>query len=58
MTTKPRCPSPCTDKGVYVSFYALSLWQQYDLYGVANHVQCSSRAAARMWMYETKVTAR
>jgi len=34
------------------------LWQQHDLYGVANWVEWSPRADERVWMYEAKVVAR
>ncbi|MBI3637013.1 MAG: hypothetical protein HY216_12515 [Candidatus Rokubacteria bacterium] len=34
------------------------LWQQHDLYGVANHVEWSPRADEKVWMYEAKVTPR
>ncbi|MGH6693329.1 MAG: ABC transporter permease subunit, partial [Gammaproteobacteria bacterium] len=34
------------------------LWQQHDLYGVANHVDWSPRADEKVWMYEAKVTGR
>jgi len=31
------------------------LWQQHDLYGVANHIEWSPRADEKVWMYEAKV---
>ena len=34
------------------------LWQQHDLYGVANHVDWTPRADEKVWMYEAKVTPR
>ena len=34
------------------------LWQQHDLYGVANHVEWTPRADEKVWMYEAKVVAR
>jgi peptide/nickel transport system substrate-binding protein len=34
------------------------LWQQHDLYGVANHVEWTPRADEKVWMYEAKVTPR
>ena len=34
------------------------LWQQHDLYGVANHVDWSPRADEKVWMYDAKVTPR
>jgi peptide/nickel transport system substrate-binding protein len=34
------------------------LWQQHDLYGVANHIEWSPRADEKVWMYEAKVVAR
>jgi peptide/nickel transport system substrate-binding protein len=34
------------------------LWQQHDLYGVANHVDWTPRADEKVWMYEAKVTLR
>jgi peptide/nickel transport system substrate-binding protein len=34
------------------------LWQQHDLYGVANHVEWMPRADEKVWMYETKIVAR
>jgi len=34
------------------------LWQQHDLYGVANHVEWSPRADEKVWMYEAKIVAR
>jgi peptide/nickel transport system substrate-binding protein len=34
------------------------LWQQHDLYGVANHVDWTPRADEKVWMYEARVTAR
>ena len=34
------------------------LWQQHDLYGVANHVDWTPRADEKMWMYEAKVVAK
>ena len=34
------------------------LWQQHDLYGVANSVEWSPRADEKVWMYDAKVTPR
>jgi peptide/nickel transport system substrate-binding protein len=34
------------------------LWQQHDLYGVANHVEWSPRADEKVWMYEARVIGR
>ncbi len=34
------------------------LWQQHDLYGVANWIEWSPRADEKVWMYEAKVVAR
>jgi peptide/nickel transport system substrate-binding protein len=34
------------------------LWQQHDLYGVANHIDWSPRADEKVWMYEAKIVAR
>jgi len=34
------------------------LWQQHDLYGVANQVEWTPRADEKVWMYEAKVVAR
>ena len=34
------------------------LWQQHDLYGVANHIDWSPRADEKVWMYDAKVIAR
>jgi peptide/nickel transport system substrate-binding protein len=34
------------------------LWQQHDLYGVANYVEWTPRPDEKMWMYEAKVTPR
>ncbi len=34
------------------------LWQQHDLYGVANTVEWTPRADEKVWMYEAKVVAR
>ncbi|HET8576398.1 MAG TPA: ABC transporter substrate-binding protein [Methylomirabilota bacterium] len=34
------------------------LWQQHDLYGVANWIDWSPRADEKVWMYEAKVVAR
>jgi peptide/nickel transport system substrate-binding protein len=34
------------------------LWQQHDLYGVANHVEWTPRADEKVWMYDAKVVAR
>jgi peptide/nickel transport system substrate-binding protein len=34
------------------------LWQQHDLYGVAQSVEWTPRADEKVWMYETKVMAR
>lgn len=34
------------------------LWQQHDLYGVANTVEWTPRADETVWMYEAKVVAR
>jgi len=34
------------------------LWQQHDLYGVANHVEWTPRADEKVWMYDAKVTPR
>jgi peptide/nickel transport system substrate-binding protein len=34
------------------------LWQQHDLYGVANWIEWSPRADEKVWMYEAKVVPR
>ncbi|HXH82013.1 MAG TPA: ABC transporter substrate-binding protein [Candidatus Tectomicrobia bacterium] len=34
------------------------LWQQHDLYGVANHVEWTPRADEKVWMYDAKIVAR
>jgi len=34
------------------------LWQQHDLYGVANWIEWTPRADEKVWMYETKIIAR
>jgi peptide/nickel transport system substrate-binding protein len=34
------------------------LWQQHDLYGVANWIEWAPRADEKVWMYEAKVLAR
>jgi peptide/nickel transport system substrate-binding protein len=34
------------------------LWQQHDLYGVAQSVEWSPRADEKVWMYEAKIVAR
>jgi peptide/nickel transport system substrate-binding protein len=34
------------------------LWQQHDLYGVANHIEWTPRADEKVWMYEAKIVAR
>jgi peptide/nickel transport system substrate-binding protein len=34
------------------------LWQQHDLYGVAQHVEWTPRADEKVWMYEAKIVAR
>ena len=34
------------------------LWQQHDLYGVANWIEWAPRADEKVWMYEAKVVAR
>src|SRR5688572_6510753 len=34
------------------------LWQQHDLYGVAQHIEWSPRADEKMWMYDAKVIAK
>ena len=34
------------------------LWQQHDLYGVANHIDCSPRADEKVWMYDAKFVSR
>ncbi len=34
------------------------LWQQHDLYGVANWIEWAPRADEKIWMYEAKVVAR
>ncbi|HEX3179487.1 MAG TPA: ABC transporter substrate-binding protein [Methylomirabilota bacterium] len=34
------------------------LWQQHDLYGVAQHVEWTPRADEKVWMYDAKVTPR
>ena len=34
------------------------LWQQHDLYGVANWIEWSPRADEKVWMYEAKIIAR
>jgi peptide/nickel transport system substrate-binding protein len=31
------------------------LWQQHDLYGVANWIEWTPRADERIWMYEAKL---
>jgi peptide/nickel transport system substrate-binding protein len=31
------------------------LWQQHDLYGVANWIEWTPRADERVWMYEAKL---
>jgi peptide/nickel transport system substrate-binding protein len=34
------------------------LWQQHDLYGVAQTVEWTPRADEKVWMYDAKITAR
>jgi peptide/nickel transport system substrate-binding protein len=34
------------------------LWQQHDLYGVANRIERSPWADEKVWMYEAKVGQR
>src|SRR5262249_15716804 len=34
------------------------LWQQHDLYGVANTVEGTARADEKVWMYDAKIVAR
>ena len=34
------------------------LWQQHDLYGVANHVDWSPRPDEKVWMYDARSVAR
>ena len=34
------------------------LWQQHDLYGVAQTIEWTPRADEKMWMYDAKVVAR
>jgi peptide/nickel transport system substrate-binding protein len=34
------------------------LWQQHDLYGVANWIEWTPRADEKVWMYEAKITPR
>ena len=34
------------------------LWQQHDLYGVAQTIEWSPRADEKMWMYDAKVVAK
>jgi peptide/nickel transport system substrate-binding protein len=34
------------------------LWQQHDLYGVANWIEWTPRADEKMWMYEAKIVPR
>src|SRR5499426_2736506 len=34
------------------------LWQQHDLYGVANQIEWTPRADEKVWMYEAKVVAK
>jgi peptide/nickel transport system substrate-binding protein len=34
------------------------LWQQHDLYGVANHVEWTPRVDEKVWLYDAKVVAR
>ena len=34
------------------------LWQQHDLYGVANWIDWTPRADEKVWMYEAKVVPR
>ncbi|OLB99838.1 MAG: hypothetical protein AUH30_04030 [Candidatus Rokubacteria bacterium 13_1_40CM_68_15] len=34
------------------------LWQQHDLYGVANTVEWTPRADEKVWMYDAKIVAR
>ena len=36
----------------------LFLWQQHDLYGVAQTVEWTPRADEKVWMYDAKVVAR
>jgi peptide/nickel transport system substrate-binding protein len=34
------------------------LWQQHDLYGVAQHIEWTPRADEKVWMYDAKFVAR
>ena len=34
------------------------LWQQHDLYGVAQHVEWTPRADEKVWMYDARIVAR
>jgi peptide/nickel transport system substrate-binding protein len=34
------------------------LWQQHDLYGVAQHIEWTPRADEKVWMYDAKIVAR
>ena len=34
------------------------LWQQHDLYGVAQSIEWTPRADEKVWMYDAKVVAR
>ena len=34
------------------------LWQQHDLYGVANWIDWQPRADEKVWMYEAKLAKR
>jgi peptide/nickel transport system substrate-binding protein len=34
------------------------LWQQHDLYGVAQSIEWTPRADEKVWMYDAKVIAR
>ncbi|HEX9820502.1 MAG TPA: ABC transporter substrate-binding protein [Methylomirabilota bacterium] len=34
------------------------LWQQHDLYGVAQHVEWTPRADEKVWMFDAKIVAR
>jgi peptide/nickel transport system substrate-binding protein len=34
------------------------LWQQHDLYGVAQTIEWTPRADEKVWMYDAKIVAR
>ena len=46
----PRSSSMVRDEAPWVF-----LWQQHDLYGVANWIEWTPRADERIWMYEAKL---